>query len=1138
MSRGSIRDLAQFVATDAFVKFAQPLTTEQIVLASYTFLPYARSGIAATLTTPFSFAAPARATVNVTVPIVADAGTVVAGPVAVTVRGPGDVTGIDAAQVIRTWPMDGHANSETEDLVHVEFDRPDLPWMFTPAAPDAQGRLVPWVTLIVAARGSYTLEHPPGKAALIHVNRDQLQSLDDAWAWAHAQAMGATNRDDPNARTSVEQRLSDVNPTMNLSRLVCPRHLDPDTEYIACIVPTFQAGVEAATSGDVKTTTLAPAWTAGGQADAPIALPVYYSFTFATGAAGNFESLARQLRSIPAPPNIGRRRLDTSNPGNGIDPVPEGETGREQVVEGPVVSLADASVQDGWPSAAEQEWPAATTGVLREQLNAADVNMLAPEAGVPDEPTVTPPIYAGTATARTRVEDASPEWFRDLNLEPKHRVVAGLGTRVVQMDQEALMASAWNQVSGVEAANRALRWAQFARYVSASLHRRHLAVLGPGAQLALTERVHSRVLESVNTTVYARVERSSLPRSATSAGFRRLTRARGPVTRFAAAAVLDRAAGVNRLIAEDAGLTRDWVRTYVNPDGVAFISATARAMVTDALAAEVFGPSVSKDAALDASSSTLTSRSAFPDALTADAIKAVPQPREGALGTTFDAGILGVLLSTMPSPEEMRASRAGALAGAGHALLLRQFVDAASAHAQDWPVDKAQAIRLGLPQDTSGYDPSGYDTTGPSTTSTSTTETTASTTPEALASSRQPAARAAVVPVRSSALLELASATDAPARQYGIQPAELSLENAAGARLATTIRAAATIRGNVVEKALLQIADRLVRAVGPTDISRDRIDVPALALVTKLDPAVTVTARIKGRLGVLPAWLRPDWFDNLRIDPVMAGPTFPFPMCQALYRYDQSWMIPGVAGIARTDMVTLLKTNNEFVEAFLVGLNHEMGRELLWRGYPTDARGTYFKSFWTGNDELASPIHQFADTSLGKHMLATLDNRIVMLVRGELVHRYPGVIGHAVRQAGTDAPTGLPLFEAGEGAKVLFRVHLAPNILLVAFDLLPDTVKAPGPAWWFLLAENPTEPRFGLDDVAVAGEDPRNNLTWDQLLAGLPADQRRFLRASSPHLVVDDVTWGSDAAANAHLLFQLPARAAFLGTRMLTNVGV
>ncbi len=79
--------------------------------------------------------------------------------------------------------------------------------MFTPTAPDGQGRLVPWVTLIVAARGAYTLEHPPGRIARIRVNRDQLQPLTMPGPGRTRQAMGATSKADPNARTSLEQRL-------------------------------------------------------------------------------------------------------------------------------------------------------------------------------------------------------------------------------------------------------------------------------------------------------------------------------------------------------------------------------------------------------------------------------------------------------------------------------------------------------------------------------------------------------------------------------------------------------------------------------------------------------------------------------------------------------------------------------------------------------------------------------------------------------------------------------------------------------------------------------------------------------------------------------------------------------------------
>ncbi len=717
------------------------------------------------------------------------------------------------------------------------------------------------------------------------------------------------------------------------------------------------------------------------------------------------------------------------------------------------------------------------------------------------------------------------------------------------------MASAWNQVTGVEAANRALRLAQFARYVSASLHRRHLAVLGAGAQLAVTERVHARLLDGVNTTVYARIERSSLPRTVASAAFRRLTRARGPVARFAAPAVVDRAAAVNLLIAADAGLTRDWVRTYVNPDGVTSISPIARAMVTDAVAIAVFGAGVSKDGALAAHDADLSTRTAFPDALTPEAIRALALPSEGFLGSSFAADILNMLLASMPSTEEIAAGRAAAILAAGHALLLGQVVAASGGRIEGWTIDKAQAVRLGLAHQDIGADQTGGTTTDATTSGATTIDSTTidTTTPTTTSGGSLPAPGEVPPPalgvmkpgrplamVTSSALATFATTLVAAAARYQIQPAELSLEQDAGAMLARLVRAAPSVSGASIASAMLALSDRLVRAEGPTDIARDRVHVPALALVAKLDPAVTVTARIRGRLGALPAWLRPDWFDNLRVDPVMVGPTFPFPMCQALYRYDQQWMIPGVAEIARTEMLTLLRTNSEFVEAFLIGLNHEMGRELLWRGYPTDARGTYFKSFWTGSDELTEPVHRFLDVPLGQHIRPTLDNRIVMLVRGELVHRYPGVIGHAVRQAATDGATGLPLFEAGDGATVLFRVHLPPNILLVAFDLQPDAIKNedPNTPWWFLLAENPTEPRFGLDDVAAAGGDARDNLTWGQLLAGLPPGQQRFLRAATPNLVVDGVRWGSDAAAVAHLLFQLPARAAFLGTRMLTSVGV
>ena len=39
----------------------------------------------------------------------------------------------------------------------------------------------------------------------------------------------------------------------------------------------------------------------------------------------------------------------------------------------------------------------------------------------------------------------------------------------------------------------------------------------------------------------------------------------------------------------------------------------------------------------------------------------------------------------------------------------------------------------------------------------------------------------------------------------------------------------------------------------------------------------------------------------------------------------------------------------------MCGLNHEFAGELLWRGYPTDKRGSYFRQFWDVSEYVARP---------------------------------------------------------------------------------------------------------------------------------------------------------------------------------------
>ena len=79
--------------------------------------------------------------------------------------------------------------------------------------------------------------------------------------------------------------------------------------------------------------------------------------------------------------------------------------------------------------------------------------------------------------------------------------------------------------------------------------------------------------------------------------------------------------------------------------------------------------------------------------------------------------------------------------------------------------------------------------------------------------------------------------------------------------------------------------------------------------------------------------------------PVMAHPIFADPMYRPLRDLSSELLIPNL-NLIPNNTITLLETNPRFIEAYMVGLNHEMARELLWREFPTDQRGSYFRQFW------------------------------------------------------------------------------------------------------------------------------------------------------------------------------------------------
>ena len=172
----------------------------------------------------------------------------------------------------------------------------------------------------------------------------------------------------------------------------------------------------------------------------------------------------------------------------------------------------------------------------------------------------------------------------------------------------------------------------------------------------------------------------------------------------------------------------------------------------------------------------------------------------------------------------------------------------------------------------------------------------------------------------------------------------------------------------------------------------DSFAVTDLDLLATLDPGRTAPRRVLARLpdrAHWPTWLAPDWFDDSRIEPVMAAPTIRHAMYEALYRHDPEWLMPGIAALRPANLVTVLQTNSRFVEAFLIGVNTEFARELVWRGFPTDGRATSFRSFWTTESELRQNLHDFDDSDLGEHLQRSLGKALVVVVRGDVVRHYP-----------------------------------------------------------------------------------------------------------------------------------------------------
>ncbi|HEV2375601.1 MAG TPA: hypothetical protein VGS19_25990 [Streptosporangiaceae bacterium] len=525
-------------------------------MGTLTFLPWARAGAGAAVNAAAATMGPSRLafTADLTVTKTPDTGTPSTLPVGVSMQmlGPGDVLGFAPGQVIRTEPADGATGVEPALFPAVEFSELTLPWLFTPAPenagwpgapapPPGSHRLLPWVCLVVVPdKDGITLDTSKRTLTIAAPAdaRQELPDLSEAWAWAHVQYAGNLEADaagssgQPASAALVAGTLAG-SAGAGLSRLLSPRQLVPDMRYFGCVVPTFMAGRVAGLGGSPGPAA-GPAWDVSPAGEASLTLPVYFSFTFTTGVGGDFLSLAQQLAhppQVPAAPGtgLGSRTLTVSVPATATTPAT-------------TVPLTMAGMLE--PINAVQPADPSTFATVQQWLQAE----LTPTAGT--LPQLRPTLYgapqAGISPASLMTGFGQlPAWFTTLNCDPRLRVAAALGRRVVAAEREPLLAAAWAQVQQALEANALLAKAQLARSVTSRQAAKHLPADDSLTFLQTTSPHSSRVQATAPTPGGAVVgsiwsvvrDQQADPRLAAvaSAAYRRLARPRGPHARHTAA---------------------------------------------------------------------------------------------------------------------------------------------------------------------------------------------------------------------------------------------------------------------------------------------------------------------------------------------------------------------------------------------------------------------------------------------------------------------------------------------------------------------------------------------------------------------------------------------------------------------------
>jgi len=267
-----------------------------------------------------------------------------------------------------------------------------------------------------------------------------------------------------------------------------------------------------------------------------------------------------------------------------------------------------------------------------------------------------------------------------------------------------------------------------------------------------------------------------------------------------------------------------------------------------------------------------------------------------------------------------------------------------------------------------------------------------------------------------------------------------------------------------------------------------------------------------------------------------------------------------------------------------LGACQELGRHLLFAGFPTDQRWTFFRQFWdvSGSVGLLDPtqresfydIPPIPEWPMGRGLGGNTNRpgspqgNLVLLIRGDLFRRYPNTVVYAVPavpdpDAGT--PGALKTDVPKNEVSPLFHGTMSPDLTFIGFALkrtydansndgipaVDGTDPKYSHGWFFVFQQVQTEMRFGLEPAGSA-PGPINawaELSWTSFPSGQkfaspsPSPDPRSIATkdgksppggSDPGSADDhNYTWGTNSAHMAYICARRPMRVAILAKELL-----